>query len=189
MAKSRRSIPDTLINNISDTLIISPRCREMFLSLDAEGAEALRDRGVQVAGVSDLKSPFIVGRADPPFHVVLFTIAGAARYRTRDHAGIIESGSLWIGPAHTAHAYEAVDEWVVCWFHFAPWALTGATSLQTEAAVNPMHTAMEGFVSESVRGEPGAADAARAYAALIGVFLDRALGPPSHPVQRSLAGL
>lgn len=195
MAGTHQNIPDTLI---SDTLLIPASCRERFRPLQEDFAWPLRERGIAAAGISDLTVPFVVGRSLPSAHVVLGTVTGGARFQTAAGEGQMGAGDLWVAPASHAYRYEAGAEWRVFWFHLNPvsrWsALACRDIFQREMyRFGPMLSAMESFVSEAVRKEMGAEVAARAYAEVIGVLLDRELGEaesaPFLRIQRQLAAI
>ena len=198
MADALKDMSDSLI---VDTLLIPSACRERFLPVQEECAWPLRERGIVAAGVSDLTAPFTVGRAAPSVHVVLGTIAGEAHFVTPTAEGRMTPGELWVGPAACPYRYEvrgkpgAGGEWRVLWFHLAPgprWsALAGQTVFQRKMhTMAAMLAALEGFVAETVRRESGSEAAARAYAEIIGVLLDRELEVmPSRRTAHGLAAL
>jgi AraC-like DNA-binding protein len=175
--------------NISWTINIPPTCRERFLDLTAPFSRPLVERGVLLAGVSDLGPPYEIGRFDPPYHVVLFTLSGSARCRTAVGEQRLSPGSVWIGAAHQPHQYRAGRRWTIAWFHLDDverWAaLRRATpAARTSSTLRELGPAAEGYLVEAMRAaasspsasEHEAAQAARSFAELLGIYLDRELG-------------
>ncbi len=69
---------------ISNTLLIPPRCRERFLASSEDGGRILSTYGIDGAGISNLASPYTIGRTAPDFYVVLFCEGGSASFNTAD---------------------------------------------------------------------------------------------------------
>ena len=171
--------------NFAETTIIPDSCFQRFLPLQEGFARPLRERGVLMAGISELKAPFEVERRGMPFHVVVYTLSGSARVESEQGEGAVGASDLWLGPARQYHRYHAGKNWKVLWFHLAQstqWnALEGdVPNVRATLPLRPMVNATEEFLSEST---PGTGDfrLAHAYAEIIALLLDRALGQKLNP--------
>lgn len=180
MAGTHRNISDTLFFR---TATVPPTCQEQFLPLNEPFAWPLRECGVILAGISSLVPPFTVGRTAPVYDVILCTTGGRATLATPTGSEAISPGEVWICPAGSTYRYEADDHWEVSWFHIArsPQATTAPAlvSGRAMAFLGPLHAAMCALMAEAVRHEPGADVAARAYAEIVRVLLDRELNAAS----------
>lgn len=175
MPGTRRNISETLFFH---TATVPPTCQEQFLPLNEPFAWPLREIGVILGGISLLAPPFTVGRTAPPYDVVLCTTGGQARLMTPAGAGKLGAGDVWVGPAGSTYRYEADGSWEVSWFHIARRhyaAATAPVSGQAALFLTPLTGAMTAFMAEAVRHEPGADTAARAYAEIVRVLLEREL--------------
>lgn len=180
------------IKNIRRTFIIAPTCRERFLDAKRPCGRALRDRGVTLCGISDLSSEYEVGRVDPAFHLVLYTLGGAGALRTASGTRALNPGDRLFAPAHTAYGYAlGASRWKIVWFHLADGAERRALreqdlSVRASAAAARLEAAMEGYLAESVRDEGDSQRAATLFAELIGVYLDRELDAGGDPRAREM---
>ena len=176
MPGTRRNISDPLFFR---TATVPPVCQEQFLPLSEPFAWPLRECGVILAGISSLAAPFTVARTAPAYDVILGTTAGRATLATPTGSEAIRPGELWVCPAGSTYRYEADGFWEVSWFHIArsPQAKAAPAPVSGRAAafLGPLHAAMGALMAEAVRHEPGADIAARAYAEIIRVLLDREL--------------
>ncbi|MBU4199741.1 MAG: AraC family transcriptional regulator [Verrucomicrobia bacterium] len=107
-------------NHIREIHIIGLRCRERFLPLLKDGP--LRQAGVLLAGVSDLKGKYVISRSTPGFCLVLGTLAGQARLFTPQKKCRLTPLNLLVAPAGSHYRYELVGGklWRIVWFHLAP---------------------------------------------------------------------
>ncbi|RYX81955.1 AraC family transcriptional regulator [bacterium] len=180
--------------NFAETAIIPPQCLERFLPLEEAYARPLRERGVLLAGISELQAPFEVERKCMPFHVVVYTLSGGARVETHQGESEMNAGELWLGPSRQYHRYQAANRWKVLWFHLAESAQWGALANETPGVrptrpIHPLHQATEEFLNETTLQE-GDFRVAHTYAELIGLLLDRALEQKLNPASAlQLAGL
>lgn len=175
--------------NIPDLIIIPGTCRERFLPLAGDFARPLRDAGIVFSGVSELHTGYEIGRPAKNFHLVVFTVGGQALYRTPDSEGTFSPGDLWIVPQPVPQHYGVEKEWRIFWFHLADteqWAFLRAqpAHIRRSHAPQPLQSAMEQYVSECVSDEPGSEKAARAYAEIIALLLERELQVEADPVAR-----
>jgi AraC-like DNA-binding protein len=177
---------------IPETHIIPRRCRERFLDLRSASARPLRQRRVMMAGISDLVAPYEMGRPAPRMHVLLHTLGGRGTLETLRRRRLLIPGTVLIAPAGVPYRYAASGKWRIAWFHFAgAERRAGFTAAEPEVrdagAQASLVAAMEGYVAESVRPGADGARAAEAYAEIIGVHLDRELGPRGSPAQQRVA--
>ena len=171
--------------NISDTIIIPKNCRERFLPLREPSLAPLAGRGVTLAGLSDLRPPYKIGRLAPAHHVVIVTLAGGGRWRTgAGGEGRFRPGQVWVAPAGKAHGYEAGASWRMLWFHLEPSGRWGAPARLEAAALHACRTgtrlveAVEGLLDEAdhaVDASPPSGIVS-GYAELAGLLLERELG-------------
>jgi AraC-like DNA-binding protein len=168
--------------------IIGPACQERFLPLEAPPAQALRDLGLLLAGVSDLAKPYEMGRPQPVFHVALYTVAGAGWLAAPGCPGRLVAGDIAILPAGAGYGY-GIDgaSWRILWFHFAlsaglGQALRGRAPIVHGAAHLPrLHAAMEGLLAEARAADDRARRAAELHAELIACYLERELAADVDP--------
>jgi AraC-like DNA-binding protein len=105
---------------ICDTLIIPPASREQFLPLDSPAGSLLREHQISLAGISDLTAGYEIGRSDPRFHVLLYCIAGTARFETTRERRTLVRGQLLVLPAHTTYRYYVRQgRWSILWVHLS----------------------------------------------------------------------
>ncbi len=175
---------------LADDLVVSPDSDRRQLLLSAPEASPLRDRDVILAAICDLKPKCEVYRKDPAVHVLILSLEGSGTLVTDDTArkGVeIEPGSLVILPAHCSHAYHLKGErWKALWFYLADsenWHQLRQTRphLRVSLAQNEIYSAMEGYWSESLRNESRARLAARYYAELLALNLERELDLEESP--------
>ncbi len=171
--------------NFAETTIIPESCLQRFLPLEAGFARPLRERGVLLAGISELKTPFEVERRGMPFHVVVYTLSGSAHIESASGEISVGASDLWLGPARHYHRYHAGENWKVLWFHLAAnnqWNAieSDVPGVRATLSLRPMVNATEEFLNEST---PGTGDfrVAHAYAEIIALLLDRALGQKLSP--------
>jgi AraC-like DNA-binding protein len=161
--------------NISNHITIPKRCREHFLPLDRPALAPLRACGVESAGLSDLVAPFRIGRVAPPFHVVIFTLGGRARWRTLHGSGTFEPGTLWLGPAGETYEYRAAPAWRVGWFHLRRDAGNMKPGSRESQTVPQIEAGFQGLLSESRRSGAPAERLVRQYAEILALLLKREL--------------
>ena len=102
---------------IRETSIIGPHCRERFMPLLKDGP--LAGLGVTLAGVSNLRSPYVMYRPHASFSVVAGTLEGRGWLNTDEGERFLEPGDLMIAPKGVNHHYETVknERWKVVWFN------------------------------------------------------------------------
>jgi AraC family transcriptional regulator len=177
--------------NIPRIHIVPDCCWERFLPLSEDFAHPLRARGVVLSGVSELYRGYEISRPAKDFHHLIFTTAGEGRYITRESEGVLRAGDLWIVPGPAAERFWVEERWNMFWFHLddiEQWAHLRAHPVQVRHFVcpHPLQALMEQYVSECVSEKPEKATAARAYADIIGVLLERELTEEEDPVSRRI---
>lgn len=74
--------------------------------------------GILAAGTSELYKPYEMGRPNPKFHVLLFTLDGEATFFDQKNEFPLKAGDLLIAPMQVPHGYRVlVEPWKVCWIH------------------------------------------------------------------------
>lgn len=105
----------------SETVVISPDCRERFLPLDEPGFRILTDCGVMFAGVAHLRPPYAIHRFLPHCHTLVYTLSGEGTLLTEGQRHSLCSHTLWIGPANIEHFYEIKKApWSIAWLCLIP---------------------------------------------------------------------
>jgi len=177
------------------TVLIDGDCRERFLPLHRTGAKPLADHGVQLAGLSELRTRYEIVRPTPTFHLMLFTLSGSGWLAGEGDNIPLGPGSLLLIPAGVSSRYGLFDQgWDICWFHLADqggWrALRGERpSLRPAGEAQALTPACEGLLVEGLRDEPRGRRLANLYAELIAHHLERevaALADPRHLEVRHL---
>lgn len=103
-----------------EILQIHPHCRERFLPRPDGGVLALS--GFRLAGISDLRTDYLIDRGARNFHTLFFTKDGAGRVCTGGETFTSTKGHLLVLPRHLPYRMTLHrGAWQVFWFH-----LTGA---------------------------------------------------------------
>jgi len=103
--------------NIRETCVIGRRCRERYLPLLENGP--LRQAGVFIAGVSELKGKYLVSRLDSGFCLILGTLSGQGRLLTAHREYRLKPSDLLVAPAGSRYRYELIGgkPWRIVWMH------------------------------------------------------------------------
>lgn len=169
---------------LADDLIVSPDSERRQLTLSHPDAAPLRDRDIVLASICELKTECDVFRSDPAVHILIFSLEGSGVLVTDDtpKKGVeIEPGSLVVLPAHHKHHYSLTNNrWKALWFYLAnseTWLQLRHVKphIRISLTQKELYAAMEGFWSESLRNESRARLAARYYAELLALNLEREL--------------
>ncbi|MBN1676437.1 MAG: AraC family transcriptional regulator [Kiritimatiellae bacterium] len=183
------------VQTIRKTSIIGRACRERFLPLLEERAAGLKENGVTLAGISDLRRPYEMGRPDAEFHVMLYTLEGAGELLSGRGLERLTAGQVLLAPAHVPYRYRIHGgRWRIVWFHLADgprWRLLGQPRVQVRPSrlTARVQAAVAGFLDESQGDAPGAERAARLFADLILTYLDRELDAGEDPRIRRVRGM
>jgi len=104
--------------NWYDELRIHEDCTELFIN--SEDIAELKPLGIPVAGLSTLRTDYLVARRCPEEHTLLFSYKGHGRLATVEGYTDIQPGSLVLLPAKRPFIFELADnEWQTCWLLLA----------------------------------------------------------------------
>jgi AraC-like DNA-binding protein len=184
---------------IREVLKWSPHCHEHFLPWRSAIAQPLQQNNIGEAGISDLFPGYELGRTDPRFHLLVFTVLGEGVLRTAEGETPIVKDSLLVVPAHVPFGYQPNGgRWRFLWFHLrdqGKWQRLGAgkAHLRRTFFGESLLAVTEGLLRESRRHTPASREAAELYAALICNYIDREIGAhvaePGHTVRQELQEL
>ncbi|MCZ7648139.1 MAG: AraC family transcriptional regulator [Planctomycetota bacterium] len=152
----------------------------------------LRELGAIHAGLSDLRGEYWMGRPNPGFHLLLYTLGGRGRLTLPAGRRWLEPGDLFLAGARAPYHYAAAKSgWRILWFHFregVAWEELrgGAARVRQGFFMARLEAAMEGWFFESVREGPAAAHAAGLYVRLLVQYLRRELESHDDPRRREL---
>lgn len=98
-----------------ELFVIHPDCQEHFISTNEIGC--LAANGVNLAGQSTLETSYRIGRVDPEYHTLVFTLSGKGKLSTEAGVQDILADTLALLPAKQPHLFELSDEpnWKTCW--------------------------------------------------------------------------
>ncbi len=180
---------------LADNLIVSPESDRRQLHLNHPDAAPIREREVVLASLCDLRGRCEVFRKDPAVHVLIFSVEGDSILYTAEsprRGKPIEPGQVAILPAHQWHRYEMVGSaWKAMWFYLAntyPWnhLHDSKPHVRLSLTCQELKAAVEGFLAETLRNENRARLAARHYAELIVLNLERELDMEEGPAHREM---
>ena len=179
----------------ADNLIVSPKSERRQLHLNHSDTRSIKERGIILAALCDLKEKCEVLRENPKVHVLIFSLEGNATLFIPESPkkGIpIEPGHVVILPAHHQHKY-VMDggQWKAIWFYLADtnsWRHIREIKphIRISLTHNELRAVMEGLLAESLRNENRAHLAVRHYAELILLNLDRELDMEDTPSHREM---
>lgn len=176
MGKSRKYL--------ADHIVLSRDCDRRQLNLTQPDAAPLRERDIILASTLDIRQRCEVDRRDPTVHVLIFTLDGRARLFTEEFprkGRSVQPGQIVVLPAHCPHYYRMEgSHWKAIWFYLADsdtWRQLrdAKPHVRTAITYNEIKMAMEGFWAESLRNETRARLAAKHYAEVIVLNLEREL--------------
>jgi len=177
-------------NEICNTTLIPPRCRERFLASSEDGGRILSPYGIDSAGISKLIPPYTIGRTNPNFYVVLFCEEGAASFSTNDAEWKMAKGEMVILPPGKPHRYQSADHWNIVWFHLQPSHRTWGNLPNAAPARRSLHdigalrSVMALFMDEQSRRRDDADRVLEPLAHAIAVLLERELCDEESPAMR-----
>lgn len=168
---------------LADNLVIAPDSDRKLLNLSQPEATPLRQCDIILASTCEIRKKFDANRENPTVHILIFSLAGKARlYLQEQRKGItIDPGNVVILPAHYPHYYTMDGpDWKAIWFYLADtdtWhqVRDNKPHIRASITMNELVNAMEGFWAESLRNETRARLAARHYAELIVLNIEREL--------------
>ncbi|MBA3710029.1 MAG: AraC family transcriptional regulator [Planctomycetes bacterium] len=167
---------------------IGPDCRERFLPLDRPSAVVLKDLGIHLGGISDLRRDYEIGRPDTTFHTVIYTVSGSGWCEAEGCPPSVGPGDILVLPAGNSYGYGiAADSWRILWFHITDGRGLGQALHRRKPAVHGtahvarIEAAMEGFLAEARGTDPEAVRATGLHAELISCYLSRELASDLDP--------
>jgi AraC-like DNA-binding protein len=180
---------------LADNLIVSPESDRRQLPLNHPDAKLLKDHDIIFAAVCYLKGICEVERNDATAHVLLFSIQGKGKLFSDDFprkGKVIDSGQVVILPAHQRHRYIMTSpKWKAMWFYLADtytWHHIHESKphIRISLTCHELKAAMDGFLAESLRHENRARLAAKHYAEIIILNLQRELDIEETPSHREM---
>ena len=178
ITRARSNKMSKTLENISDAFILPKGIRERYLVPRNRPDDPLRSAGIQFATLSEVHPPYQIMKNNPPYHHIIYSIAGKARYKTEIDQGVFQSGYFWVTPANIHHFIRAEDEWNFLGFIIednAMWRFLHEWPGGQRYSVwmSRLLETMEGYVAEAMRSEDDAKKALHSYANLIGIYLLR----------------
>ena len=180
---------------LADNLIISSSSDRRQLPLSHPDANVLKEKEIVLAALCDLRERCEVDRRDPSVHILIFSLEGNGHLYTADYprkGEPIKAGQIVILPAHHPHMYKMEGRsWKAMWFYLADtntWRQLRESKphIRVSITCNELRAAMEGFLAESLRNERRARLAARHYAELIVLNLERELDMEESPSNKEM---
>ncbi|MBN2310426.1 MAG: helix-turn-helix transcriptional regulator [Candidatus Hydrogenedentes bacterium] len=162
------------------------------MPLQTPETAALRRGGVAGAGINRGASGYLIERAEPPFHELLYTLEGTGQLTVGARATPAEPGSLLVLPARTVYRYEAVDvPWKIMWFHLndlGPWLALGdgQPCVRQTSLLETLYRAVDGLRSESLAAASGSNRATSLFSELVVLYLEREVETSDTPRDRVL---
>lgn len=124
-------------------LEIGEECFEIFLTRDCYPEMPMF--GIDMAGIAQLKPPYVVERVAPTIHTLLFTSSGAGKLMTEAGEQSIQSDTMTVLPAHTGFRFEIEgDHWEMCWL-ILPTSLHWNAMMPKQAQIRPTAQALNIF--------------------------------------------
>lgn len=90
-------------------------CNELFICLSEYAGKV--SETIRLAGISELRTRYEIGRAVGQPHLLIFTRAGNGLLTTKNGQTVIEPQTLTVLPAGEGFLFELnSEEWQTCWF-------------------------------------------------------------------------
>lgn len=168
---------------LADNLVIAPDSDRKLLNLSQPEATPLRESDIILASTCDIRKKFEAERQNPTVHILIFSLEGKAKLFTEEYRKGLEiaPNQVAILPARYPHFYMMDGAyWKAIWFYLADsdtWhqVRDSKPHIRNSITSNELVNAMEGFWSESLRNETRARLAARHYAEIIVLNIEREL--------------
>ena len=169
---------------ICEKSIFPRNTRERFLPLDSPAGRRLAEQGILLAGISSCGRGFEIGRVEPPFHLLQFTLAGEGLLVTPRGRRVLRPGDLMVCPAYrSTHVHMTRRKrWKHLFFRLEANRLWRTLGQHPEIVVSPGHRgddlerAMDRFMDESLSQRSDSNAVARLYGDLILAYLEREIG-------------
>ena len=164
--------------SITDTTVFSAGCRERFLQTETGWSDPLAERGISLAGLSQMHAGSTLARKDKTYHSILGCIEGECRLETGETDYLVKSGDLWFVPAHVPFRYRIDSFWEVAWFHITQndpkhYGFGNRIELFHDLDTQDLFFAMNKYSLESTTNSPPSEPIGYALRLLIGAYLDR----------------
>jgi AraC-like DNA-binding protein len=169
------------VKNIVNSYIIHRDCSERFLPLRCQATSLLAEHGVEMAGISSLRTGYQMGRTRLYFHLLLYTVSGRGWLTLGGQRRFLTAGDLFVAPAGSAHLYGlAGRRWDIVWVHLQDipaWSFLKSQQQHVRQAyeLRALQGAMEGYLREALYPIPKARSAALHYAHIVMVLVEREL--------------
>jgi AraC-like DNA-binding protein len=181
--------------NIKDSMYCTPQCKERFYSWGTDPT----DHHIAEAGIDILYPGYSLGRPNPRFHLILYTIEGEGEVYTPDHVRVVSHGDLLVIPAGVTFGYIPHEQpWNLMWVHLpneSCWGQVRGDDITVRPTVlTPfLERPMEGFFAEIRRHGQTSKRASALHTELISVYIERELGRErllsEEPIQEQLDSL
>jgi AraC-like DNA-binding protein len=167
---------------VSDFKKWSPHCREHYFPRRSERAAVVEKKGIAEGGITEAYPGYEIGRANPGFHLLLYTFKGRGQVFSRHPVRYVSRDQVLLIPAGTSFRYKPHrGRWSFLWFHLTDtgrWRHLGDESIvvRNTSLMTQMENAMAEFLRESHGISRSSPRAARLYAELIALYIEREFG-------------
>jgi AraC-like DNA-binding protein len=93
---------------------IPRNCREQFIPFNL--SEHSMD-SINLSGISELTSGYVVNRKHCPFHILIFVLEGRGICKRGDNIHTLEKGDVFFEEAGRDQIYGTEENWKILWFH------------------------------------------------------------------------
>jgi AraC-like DNA-binding protein len=122
-----------------ETVTVGNHAMERYMALDREELQPLAKAGIAFAGYGVERGEYEIFRANPKWHIMIFTVSGAGWLKTGGAEYRLESGSVWAAPAGVAHHYGLDDEdWTIAWLCFHVENSLGVAPIEPRVVQSPI---------------------------------------------------
>ena len=127
----------------TNRLDIGPECFEIFLTSDTLPEMPLYH--IHMAGIAQLRAPYLVERCDSTLHTLLFTSSGQGKLLSDNGAQIIRADTMTVIPANLNFRFEIdADHWHMCWL-LLPDSANWQGLMPKQPTIRPTQQAMNIF--------------------------------------------
>jgi len=167
--------------SIRETHVIDSACIERLVPIEDACCAPLAKSQVSIAGLSSLRGEYRIGRPDPRFHTIIYTLSGAGELESEPD-GMMKRGTVAILPvgAPTLYAIRRAP-WEIAWFHLKRRRIWSALeshepSITTAREGESIAFYLHALLRESHRASPDAVRLAQLHSEALAVHLRRELG-------------
>lgn len=160
----------------------SPHCREHYFPHRSERAAVIEKKGIAEGGVTEAHPGYEIGRARPGYHLLLYTFKGRGQVFSRHPVRMVEKDQVLLIPAGAPFRYKPhKGPWSFLWFHLTDTARwrhlkDEPVTVRNTSLMSQMEKAMAEFLRESHGISRSSPRAARLYAELIALYIEREFG-------------